>query len=62
MAFKLFGIAKPNTYASSWHKKAEGNVSEDDSEERQRKPKRDKGGKGTTGGPVIKAVFFFSFL
>ena len=52
MAFKLFGIAKPNTYASSWHKKAEGvsDVSDSEPEPRRRqRSERNRGGRGGGG-------------
>ena len=48
MAFKMFGIAKPNTYASSFMKKAEGNNDDDDDEEREERGGRRRGRTGGT--------------
>ena len=50
MAFKLFGIAKPNTYASSWHKKAEGVSDVSDSEPEPRRRQRSERNRGGGGG------------
>ena len=54
MAFKMFGIAKPNTYASSFMKKAEGNSenNEDDDDREERGPRRGRTGTSRTGNQL----------
>lgn len=42
MAFKLYGIAKPNTYVSSFVRKAEGNVTDDEPDREDRKGGRSR--------------------